>query len=654
MQLCLVAVVLPLAVVLQSSRGVAAVTKFVDLQDEVIVGVPTAARLIANRADVVAATWATQFRRVLFASLDPVDVSQLTNDSELAARYRVRQIAPLVPEAEVFDPRSTPMWNAIPLLAAMYDECPQCAWFVVADDDSFFVPRSFMHYLRRFNASSLVFNGFGVSYQRDLWNAVGFGATSFAVGGSGYFLSRPLVARMRPLLTECSRHTAAMPWSDARLAICIAMAFVEQHQCRTCGDAHRRCFTLQPYFDGAPGIGVGAAPTAKPPPVALGHRFCREAADYRDLAFDPDFIGYPAMLGLPQGADATPMGLRNFAWRIGPPIALPLPPAELGASAITLTHGVSWNFLVAAADNKTAVKENRYHHRGFLESATWIMRMGHAHPFRGVSFESLAYPGMFLAVGSAPGRCGDEPLVLKPKPSNVQDGSTTFATMPCDAGTANATEVLDDADGYRFHVGERSYALLNMNVELMLMCTLASTMRLEKRPVWWPPFSEQVIMSLHRFRPWVAHLLWDSIVRLEEGHLFTFGDGALLLFEHIKRNKAPPNDPIVQFVLGLEQLNFTDPAADTKVVSLLRRVYRDANETLVDDWPCHDGSLTRGAELHLRRQYLFDQAAADDKWIHERRGNSSEHHRQTSSATSTALLLLPLLLLACGVLLHSM
>jgi hypothetical protein len=606
---------LSLAVVLQSSRGVAAAA-FVDAEDEVIVGVPTAARLITNRADVVAATWATQFRRVLFASLDRVDVSQLTNDSVHAARYRVRQIAPLVPEAEVFDPHSTPMWNAIPLLAAMYDECPQCAWFVVADDDSFFVPRSFMHYLRRFNASSLVFNGFGVSYQHDLWNAVGFGATSFAVGGSGYFLSRPLVAKMLPLLTECSRHTAAMPWSDARLAICIAMAFVEQHQCRTCGDAHRRCFTLQPYFDGAPGIGVGATPTATPPAVAVGHRFGREATDYRDLAFDPDFIGYAAMLKLPQGADATPMALRNFAWRVGPPIALPLPPAELGASAITLTHGVSWNFLVAAADNKTAVRENRYHHRGFLESATWIMRMGHAHPFRGVSFESFAYPGMFLAAGTARRTA----LVLKPKPSSAQDWSTTFATMPCDAGTANATEVLDDADGYRFLVGERSYALLNMNVEIMLMCTLASTMRLEKRPVWWPPFSEQVMMSLHRFRPWVAHLLWDTIVRLEDSHLFTFGDGALLLFEHVKRNKAPPNDPIVQFVRGLEQFNFTDPAVDTEVVELLRRVYRDANEPLVDDWPCRDGSLTRGAELHLRRQYLVDQAAADEKWIHEKSG----------------------------------
>jgi hypothetical protein len=425
------------SVVTSSDESARTALHFVDdlRFDEIIVGLPTATQFVAGRADVVARTWATQFRRVLFGSIDAIRPSQLTNDSRHAARYLIRRIAPLYPRAEVSDPRSTPGWNAIPLLIAMHSECPQCRWFFLADDDTFLVPRNLMHFLRSFNSSSYIYNGFVSGYSRQMWDAFGFGTVQFAVGGSGYFLSRALVLKILPHLSECAKHSARMPYSDARLNLCIGLAFLAQSQCRTCAHgSSMRCWMIKPYFDGAPGVGVGAAPNAAEPDVALTPRACYlDEAESRELRVSADYGGYAVMGSQPEQPNGSQWGL--FSWRLGQPFAMPAPSGEFGTGVVSLsTDGLPGDFLTAppGAATEVSLVFNRRRMNRFDDLATWIIHPGHAHPFRGVSFESYGRRGEFLGDAAERtrrstradcARCGCASALGV----DVNDSSTTFA-----------------------------------------------------------------------------------------------------------------------------------------------------------------------------------------------------------------------------------
>lgn len=73
----------------QPTPGAAARTpdaRFDDFDNEIVFGVPTAKRLAAARAAVVAQTWATRVRNVVFASIDNVTIDDLTSDPVHAVR----------------------------------------------------------------------------------------------------------------------------------------------------------------------------------------------------------------------------------------------------------------------------------------------------------------------------------------------------------------------------------------------------------------------------------------------------------------------------------------------------------------------------------------------------------------------------------------
>lgn len=113
-----------------------------------------------------------------------------------------------------------------------------------------------MAYIRTYNESSYVYGGRGVGTPIDSFDKVGAGAASFAVGGPGYFLSKALMERILPLLSTCSRFTGSLHFSDARVAHCIHLAFLPQ--CRVCDGELWRCWMMQPYYEGAPGVGLKA------------------------------------------------------------------------------------------------------------------------------------------------------------------------------------------------------------------------------------------------------------------------------------------------------------------------------------------------------------------------------------------------------------
>jgi hypothetical protein len=546
--------------------------------DEIIVGLPTATQFVAGRADVVARTWATQFRRVLFGSIDAIRPSQLTNDSRHAARYLIRRIAPLHPHAEVTDPHSTPGWTAIPLLIAMYDACPLCRWFFVADDDTFLVPRNFMHYLRSFNSSSYIYNGFVSGYSRGFGDLFGFFAPQFAVGGSGYFLSRPLVLKILPFLSDCSKHTARMPYSDARLNLCIGLAFLAQSQCRTCAHGNAlRCWMIKPYFSGAPGVGVGAAPNSAEPNEALTPRACYlDEAESRELRSSADYSGYAVMGAQPQEPNGSQQW-SHFAWRLSSPFALPAPSGEFGSGVVTLsTDALPGDYLTAApgAASEVALVYNRRRMNRFDELAAWIVRPGHVHPFRGVSFESYGRRGEFLAMppANAPfNACGLRAMRLRARSADVNDSSTTFAVVPCRIGPRPAAGDIDDNFEFLRRTGNLGGDFRNAMVEPFLACVYV-TMRRQAVRASEPTVADEVVLTLHKWLDarWVD-AIWRAIERRapsDRAHFVTFRHVVEALVESVRASDRP-DDRVARFVRAVDEHDFARGAEGDESISQL-------------------------------------------------------------------------------------
>jgi hypothetical protein len=545
--------------------------------DEIIVGLPTAAQFVAGRADVVARTWATQFRRVLFGSIDAIRPTQLTNDSRHSSRYLIRRIAPLHPQSEVTDPHSTPGWTAIPLLIAMHDACPQCRWFFVADDDTFLVPRNLMHYIRSFNSSSYIYNGYVSGYSRGFWDLFGFGTVQFAVGGSGYFLSRALVLKILPYLSDCSKHTARMPYSDARLNLCIGLAFLAQSQCRTCAHGNSlRCWMIKPYFSGAPGVGVGATSNASEPTEALTPRACYlDEAESHELRSSADYSGYAVMGPQPQEPNGSQQW-SQFAWRLGPAFSLPPPSGEFGSGVVTLsTDATPGDYLTAAPGtvSEVALVYNRRRMNHFDELATWIVRPGHVHPFRGVSFESYGRRGEFLAMPrtNAPfNACGLRAMRLRARSADANDSATTFAVVPCRIGPRPAAGDIDDNFEYLRRTGHLGGDFRNAMVEPFLACVYATILRKAVRESE-PTVADEVLLTLHKWLdPRWIDVVWRAVERRsrsDRAHFVTFRDVIEELIESVRASNA--NDRLGRFVRAVDAHDFARGAEGDESVSRL-------------------------------------------------------------------------------------
>jgi hypothetical protein len=533
-----------------TSRGNDDDVRLVDFKDEIVFGVPIAKRLVRGRADVVAQTWATAFRNVVFGSLDPIDVSELTSDSIHAQRYVMRTMKPLANEE--FDPARSASWNTLPLLLEMWDHCSQCKWFFVADDDTALNPLNIMRYVRAHNETAVVFQGKGVGYPRYLFDAVGYGAVSFAVGGSGYFMSRPLVARMIPQIRDCANATTGVQFSDARVAACIGLLYIPNYECRTCrqGEPILPCWMLRPYYKGAPGLGVNATKEAVESVDAVAcHWLPRRDAEAPELRQFADYFGKAGLVDT--SARDLGRGWPDVSWSRGPSLLEPRPSADDPLYSF-MAYALPQTYLAASPGNATeaSLLFNRRRTHDAQALSTWRLHAGHAHLFRGVSFESYAKPGHFLTWNN-----DSKAVTVEPRDVD-RPASTTFAVLPCHY----TIDYPNDNDIYMHSAGQRLGDFSAQRLESYLLCVYAGSM---KRSVTDTPpsttyYGDELFFTLHKFQPWAAH----AVFRASLGNsAFTLSDAARAV-AHAARTEAQPDEPSARAIAWIDA-NFRDASPAT-------------------------------------------------------------------------------------------
>ena len=131
-------------------------------------------------------------------------------------------------------------WSQI---SDLHRNFPESDWFVIGDDDTFFVPSSIDLYLQQLSATKKWYIGSPSesASQRALYGNLklvnGNVMRDFAFGGGGIIMSQALMREMAPNMQHCLQDYISLFGSDQRIAVCAQQAGANltdnkgMHQC---------------------------------------------------------------------------------------------------------------------------------------------------------------------------------------------------------------------------------------------------------------------------------------------------------------------------------------------------------------------------------------------------------------------------------------
>ena len=131
-------------------------------------------------------------------------------------------------------------WSQI---ADLHNNFPEADWFVIGDDDTFFVPSAIDLYLQQLSAKEKWYIGSPSesASQRALYGNLklvnGDVMKDFAFGGGGVIISGALMREMAPHMQQCLLDYTSLFGSDQRIAVCAQQAGANltdnrgMHQC---------------------------------------------------------------------------------------------------------------------------------------------------------------------------------------------------------------------------------------------------------------------------------------------------------------------------------------------------------------------------------------------------------------------------------------